>query len=114
MKNDSYGSSHFQSQRMVGILLSLFNGRGECLHPILGPGTRFVWDHCKHCSTSRHRDRMGAEWTKEQRRVIISQIPLGRLGKPEEVAAAVVFLASPGASFITGEILDVNGGYLMD
>jgi 3-oxoacyl-[acyl-carrier protein] reductase len=57
---------------------------------------------------------MSAEWTEEQRRAIIAQIPLGRLGKPEEVAAAVVFLASPEASFITGEILDVNGGYLMD
>lgn len=57
---------------------------------------------------------MSAEWTEEQKRAIIAQIPLGRLGKPEEVAAAVVFLASPEASFITGEILDVNGGYLMD
>lgn len=57
---------------------------------------------------------MTAEWTEEKRRAMISQIPLGRMGKPEEVAAAVVFLASPEASFITGEILDVNGGYLMD
>lgn len=57
---------------------------------------------------------MSAEWSEERRRQIISQIPLGRLGKPEEVAAAVVFLASPEAGFITGEILDVNGGYLMD
>lgn len=57
---------------------------------------------------------MSAQWTPEQRKAVIDAIPLKRLGKPEEVAEAVVFLVSEGASFITGEILDVNGGYLMD
>lgn len=45
--------------------------------------------------------------------VVRQMTPMGRLGKPEEVAAAVVFLASPEASFITGEILGVNGGMYM-
>jgi 3-oxoacyl-[acyl-carrier protein] reductase len=57
---------------------------------------------------------MSAEWSEEKRRQIVESIPLKRLGKPEEVAEAVAFLASDGANFITGEILDVNGGYLMD
>ena len=41
-------------------------------------------------------------------------IPLGRMGKPDEVAAAVLFLASDKAGFITGEVLDINGGAFMD
>jgi len=42
-----------------------------------------------------------------------SMIPLGRMGTPEEVAAAVVFIASPGASYITGQVIGVNGGMYM-
>ncbi|OGP78500.1 MAG: short-chain dehydrogenase [Deltaproteobacteria bacterium RBG_16_49_23] len=57
---------------------------------------------------------MSAQWSEERRREIIASIPLGRLGKPEDVAEAVLFLVSNQASFITGEILDVNGGALMD
>ncbi|MBO0849832.1 MAG: SDR family oxidoreductase, partial [Pseudonocardia sp.] len=45
---------------------------------------------------------------------VLAQVPLGRYGHPEEVAAAVCFLASREAAWITGEVLDVNGGLLMD
>lgn len=57
---------------------------------------------------------MSSEWSEEKRKKITDAIPLHRLGKPEEVAATVLFLLSEGANFITGEIIDVNGGFLMD
>ena len=44
----------------------------------------------------------------------LSVIPLGRIGEPRDVSKAAVYLASDEASFLTGEILDINGGMLMD
>ena len=48
-----------------------------------------------------------------QRDALLGQIPLGRLGRPEEIAAVVAFLASPAAAYVTGETLHVNGGMYM-
>ena len=50
--------------------------------------------------------------TPEQREHVMGLIPLGRLGEPEEIAYAALFLASPMARYITGTTLDVNGGIL--
>ncbi len=56
---------------------------------------------------------MTKELSDDVRQSLLSAIPLGRLGEPEEVAHAVSFLASPHAGYITGETLHVNGGMYM-
>ena len=49
----------------------------------------------------------------EQRKVLLENIPLGRLGSAQDVAAAVAYLASPGGGYVTGAVLHVNGGMYM-
>jgi 3-oxoacyl-[acyl-carrier protein] reductase len=49
----------------------------------------------------------------EQQSALLEQVPLGRFGRPEEIAAACAFLASPAAGYITGQTLHVNGGMYM-
>ena len=56
---------------------------------------------------------MTRELPEEQREALIKQIPLNRLGDPADIAAAVAFLASPAAAYITGETINVNGGMYM-
>jgi NAD(P)-dependent dehydrogenase (short-subunit alcohol dehydrogenase family) len=57
---------------------------------------------------------MIAAWPAEVRERTVAQTPLGRMGRPEEVAAVVVMLASDAASFVHGAHVDVNGGLFMD
>jgi 3-oxoacyl-[acyl-carrier protein] reductase len=51
--------------------------------------------------------------SEAQRSGLQAQIPLGRLGLPEDIAETVVFLASDGAQYVTGETIHVNGGLYM-
>jgi NAD(P)-dependent dehydrogenase (short-subunit alcohol dehydrogenase family) len=53
---------------------------------------------------------MAKAMTPEQRALLTTKIPMGRLGKPEEVAAVIKFLASDESSFVTGQCYDVSGG----
>ena len=56
---------------------------------------------------------MTAGLSEEQQKALLGQIPLGHLGKPQDVAHAVVFVASPQAAYITGQEIHVNGGMYM-
>jgi 3-oxoacyl-[acyl-carrier protein] reductase len=56
---------------------------------------------------------MTAGMTEAQKEALQGQIPLGRLGSPEDIAHAVRFLAGPGATYITGQVLTVDGGMVM-
>ncbi len=57
---------------------------------------------------------MTKELPEENRAAMLSQVPLGRLGASDDIANAVLFLASRGGAYITGETLHVNGGMVMD
>jgi 3-oxoacyl-[acyl-carrier protein] reductase len=56
---------------------------------------------------------MTASLPEEQHKALMAQIPLGHLGQPTDVAHAVAYLASPGAAYVTGQELHVNGGMFM-
>lgn len=62
---------------------------------------------------ARLRDQMGQERYERRVKNVLRMYPLGRLGEPDDIAAAVVFLASDQAAWITGQVLSVNGGFVM-
>ncbi|MCS7101411.1 MAG: SDR family oxidoreductase, partial [Burkholderiaceae bacterium] len=57
---------------------------------------------------------MTRKLSEQQTQALLAQVPLGRMAQPQEIAAAVVFLASPAAAYITGATLHVNGGMFMN
>ena len=90
---------------------SAVQGRRHRLHQGAGAGRRARRHHRQRDLPGlyRHRDGQGGR-EKVLNETIIAQIPIGRLGEPEEIARCVVFLASDEAGFITGSTITANGG----
>jgi NAD(P)-dependent dehydrogenase (short-subunit alcohol dehydrogenase family) len=85
--------------------------RWLCAHHQLGE----QWERVRNCYVSAGiADRAGYEEAQRGRqrlKILSTSVPLGRLGKPDEIAKAVVFLASDDGSYITGTELFVDGGF---
>ena len=56
---------------------------------------------------------MTAELSEEQHKALQAQIPLGHMGQPADIAHAVAYLASREAGYVTGQVVEINGGQLM-
>jgi 3-oxoacyl-[acyl-carrier protein] reductase len=127
-----YGVGQMKKQGGGGhvVLISSTAGqRGEAFHCDYAASKGAVISMVKGLSTELARDGIYVNcvapgWVEtdmaapalhdpEISRRVYSTIPLGRVGKPEEVAATVLFLCTPHAGFITGEVVNVNGGAVL-
>jgi 3-oxoacyl-[acyl-carrier protein] reductase len=113
----------------VVLISSTAGQRGEAFHCDYAATKGAIISMVKGLSTELARDRIYVNcvapgWVEtdmaapalrdpEISKRVFATIPLGRVGKPEEIAASVLFLCTPHAGFITGEILNVNGGAVL-
>ena len=113
----------------VVLISSTAGQRGEAFHCDYAASKGAVISMVKGLSTELARDRIYVNcvapgWVEtdmaapalrdpEISRRVMATIPLGRVGAPREIAATVLFLCTPGAGFITGEIVNVNGGAVL-
>jgi 3-oxoacyl-[acyl-carrier protein] reductase len=68
---------------------------------------------CNAVAPGYVRTDMTAELNEDQTNALLSQIPMGRLGEPEDIAPVIRFLAGPGGRYITGQVIAVDGGMVM-
>ena len=127
-----YGVAQMKQQRSGGhiVLISSTAGqRGEAFHADYAASKGAIISMVKGLSTELARDGIYVNcvapgWVEtdmaapalhdtEISKRVYATIPLGRAGKPEEIAASVLFLCTPHAGFITGEILNANGGAVL-
>jgi len=97
--NPAYGASKAALTMLTKELALEFAGKGIRVNAV----------QCGPIETE-----MTKQWTPEYREKVMSAVPVGRIGTPQEVARAVVYLAGPDAGYITGASLNLNGGKLME
>ena len=69
---------------------------------------------CVNCIAPGYIEtRMTSDLAEESKKALLNSIPLGRMGKPEEIANAALFLVGPESDYITGQVLVVDGGMVM-
>ena len=115
-----------KSGRIVNIasVIGLIGNAGQCNYAASKAGVIGLTKSCAREFASRGitvnaiapgfiQTAMTDKLSAEQKEAITKQIPLASLGQPEDVAEAVLFFASPGARYITGQVLAVDGGMVM-
>ena len=97
----------------VGAHYSVSKAGLMCLTKVLAKALAGQGITANSISPGTTETALTADWDERTKESLRQQIPLGRLGMPEDVAAAALFLASDGAAYVTGATLDVNGGLVM-